>query len=105
MKLLLESVEGFEWNDGNSNKNWHLHTVTDSECEEVFFSLPLIIASDKKHSDSEIRFFALGRTESNRWLFLAFTLRNKLIRVISAREMTKSESKKYYEKIKRDTEV
>ncbi len=102
---MLENLEGFEWDEGNSNKNWHLHNVTDGECEDVFFNLPLIIASDKKHSDSEDRFFALGRTESNRWLFLAFTVRNKLVRVISTREMTKSERRKYYEKIKRDTEV
>ena len=102
---MLENVEGFEWDERNANKNWHLHSVTDGECEEVFFNLPLIIAADKKHSDSEDRFFSLGRTESNRWLFLAFTVRNNLIRVISAREMTKSERRKYYEKIKRDTEV
>lgn len=102
---MLENLEGFEWDEGNSNKNWHLHNVTNGECEEVFFNLPLIIASDKSHSDNELRFFALGRTETNRWLFLAFTVRNKLIRVISARDMTKSERRKYYEKIKRDTEV
>ena len=105
MKSMLKNVEGFEWDEGNVNKNWHLHSVTDGECEEVFFNMPLIIAADKKHSDSEDRFFALGRTESNRWLFLAFTVRSNLIRVISAREMTKSERRKYYEKIKRDTEV
>ncbi|MEK7724497.1 MAG: BrnT family toxin [Acidobacteriota bacterium] len=102
---MLENLEGFEWNEGNSNKNWHLHGVTNSECEEVFFNLPLIIAADEKYSDSEDRFFALGRTESNRWLFLAFAVRNRLVRVISAREMTKSERRKYYEKIKRDTEI
>jgi uncharacterized protein len=105
MKSMLENTEGFEWDEGNSNKNWHLHSVTNGECEEVFFNLPLIIATDKQHSADEIRFFALGRTESNRWLFVAFTVRNKLIRVISAREMTKSERRKYYEKIKRDTEI
>jgi uncharacterized protein len=105
MKSMLENVEGFEWDEGNANKNWHLHSVTNGECEEVFFNLPLVIAADKKHPDSEDRFFALGRTESNRWLFLAFTVRNNLIRVISAREMTKSERRKYYEKVKRDTEV
>lgn len=105
MKSVIENCEGFEWNDGNSNKNWHLHSVTDGECEDVFFNLPLIIASDKKHSDTEQRFFALGRTDANRWLFIAFAVRNKLIRVISARDMTKSEKRKYAEKIKRDAGV
>ncbi len=105
MDSILKNIEGFEWDEGNSDKNWHLHRVTNGECEEVFFNLPLIIASDQKHSDREIRFFALGRTEENRWLFIAFTVRNKFIRVIAARDMTNSERRKYNEKIKSDTEV
>ncbi|HLM00553.1 MAG TPA: BrnT family toxin [Pyrinomonadaceae bacterium] len=105
MKAVIENCEGFEWDDGNSNKNWHLHNVTDGECEDVFFNLPLIIAIDKKPLQREDRFFALGRTEVNRWLFIVFTVRNKLIRVISARDMTKSERRKYAEKIKRDSGI
>jgi uncharacterized DUF497 family protein len=103
MKATIENCEGFDWDEANSNKNWHLHAVTDGECEDVFFNLPLIIASDKKHSQNEPRFFALGRTDANRWLFIAFTIRNGLIRVISARDMTKSEERIYVEKIKRDS--
>ena len=105
MKADIENCEGFEWDEGNSNKNWHLHSVTDGECEDVFFNVPLIIASDKQHSKGESRFFALGRTDSDRRLFVAFTVRNKLIRVISARDMTKSEERKYAEKIKRDSKL
>ena len=101
MKSIVENCEGFEWDDGNSRKNFYLHNVTDGECEDIFFNLPLIIAADKKHSADEKRFFALGRTDANRWLFIAFTMRNKLIRVISARDMTRSENRKYAEKIKR----
>jgi len=102
MKSAIENCEGFEWDEGNSAKNWHLHGVTDGECEDVFFNLPLIIASDKTHSKTETRFFALGQTDAGRRLFIAFTVRNKLIRVISAREMTRGEERKYVEKIKRD---
>ncbi len=105
MNVEVENCEGFDWDEGNSNKNWHLHSVADSECEDVFFNLPLIIAPDKKHSDTEARFFALGRTDADRWLFIAFTVRNKLIRVISARDMTKNEKREYAEKIKRDTGI
>ena len=101
---MIENCKGFEWDDGNSNKNWYLHGVTDGECEDVFFNLPLIVASDKKHSGRENRFFALGRTDANRQLFIAFIVRNDLIRVISARDMTKSEKRKYAEKIKRDSD-
>lgn len=105
MKSVVENCEGFEWDDGNSNKNFYLHGVSDGECEDVFFNVPLIVASDKKHSENEIRYFALGRTDANRWLFIAFAVRNKLIRVISARDMTKSEKRKYAEKIKRDSDI
>ena len=105
MKAKIENCEGFEWDDGNSSKNWHLHDVADGECEDVFFNLPLIIADDKTHSENESRHFALGRTDANRRLFIAFTLRNSLIRVVSARDMTKSETRKYVEKIKRDAEI
>lgn len=103
MNSVIENCEGFEWDDGYSGKNFYLHNVTDGECEDVFFNLPLVIAADKKHSADEKRFFALGRTDANRRLFIAFTVRNKLIRVISARDMTKSENRKYAEKIKRDS--
>ncbi len=101
MKEIILNCKGFRWDEGNTNKNWHLHRVTDSECEDVFFNLPLIIAADVKHSNNEKRFFALGKTENNRRLFVAFTIREDLIRIISAREMTRSEQRKYAEKIKR----
>jgi hypothetical protein len=101
---MIENCKGFEWDDGNSNKNWHLHGVTDGECEDVFFNLPLVVSFDKKHSDRENRSFALGRTDANRQLFISFTVRKDLIRVISARDMTKSEKRKYAEKIKRDSD-
>lgn len=104
MKSIVEKCEGFKWDEGNSNKNFYLHSVTDGECEDVFLNLPLIIAEDKAHSADEKRFFALGRTDANRRLFIAFTVRNKLIRVISARDMTKSENRKYAEKTKRSSD-
>jgi uncharacterized protein len=94
----LFECSGFEWDEGNSNKNWYLHRVTDAECEEIFFNQPLIVAGDTTHSKNEPRFYALGRTENDRWLFLAFTIRTDLIRVISARNMNKNEKRKYREK-------
>lgn len=103
MKTRIENCEGFEWDEGNSNKNYILHGVTDGECEDVFFNLPLIIAADSNHSQTEVRFFALGRTDASRHLFVAFTVRNECIRVISARDMTESEKRKYEEKNKRDS--
>jgi len=101
VKDIISNCKGFEWNEGNSNNNWHLHRVTDGECEDIFFNLPLIVAADAKHSNREKRFYALGRTENNRWLFVAFTVRENLIHVVSTRDITGREQRKYAEKIKR----
>jgi hypothetical protein len=105
MKTVLSNGEGFAWDEGNSDKNWYLHPVTNGECEEIFFNLPLLIALDFKHSTSEQRYYALGRTDADRWLFVAFTVRNNLIRVISARDMNDRETRSYAGRIKRDTNL
>lgn len=105
MKNIISNCKGFQWDEGNLDKNWYLHHVTNGECEEVFFNLPLIVASDTKHSQQEQRFYALGRTDTDRWLFIAFTIRDDLIRVISARDMNQKETSKYGERIKRYTDL
>lgn len=105
MKNVVSACKGFQWDEGNLDKNWYLHQVTNGECEEVFFNLPLIIASDPKHSQQEQRFYALGRTDTNRGLFIAFTIRDELIRVISARDMNDRETRKYAERVERYTDL
>ncbi len=62
-----------------------------------------LLQEDTKHSQLENRFYALGITDFNRCLFIVFTIRNKLIRVISARDMSKKE-RSIYEK-ERDTHL
>ncbi|WP_083234149.1 BrnT family toxin [Candidatus Marithrix sp. Canyon 246] len=44
---------------------------------------------------SKQRYFALGKTNTRRKLFICFTIRNNLIRVISARDMTRNEKRRY----------
>ena len=91
----LEKCTGFDWDGGNEGKNWEKHRVSDGEAEEIFFNDPLVAGSDATHSKTERRYFALGRTDSRRPLFVVFTIRKRLIRVISAREMTKRELRRY----------
>ena len=91
----LEKCVGFDWDEGNQRKNREKHRVSDAECEEVFFNQPVIARKDHKHSKHESRYFALGQTDVGRFLFVAFTIRNGLIRVISARDMTRREIRKY----------
>ena len=91
----LEPCVGFDWNDGNEGKNWEKHRVSDGEAEEIFFNDPLVAGADQAHSRKERRYFALGQTGARRPLFVVFTIRRQLIRVISAREMTKREQRWY----------
>lgn len=94
----LPSISGFEWDGGNSEKNWARHRVTRSECEQIFFNLPFVVADDLEHSQDEPRCYALGQTDGGRKLFLVFTIRGALIRVISARDMNRAERSIYDEK-------
>ncbi len=88
--------QGFEWDAGNKEKNWIAHKVTAAECEEIFFNEPLFILPDFVHSKEEERFYALGKTNLGRLLFISFTIRNQnIIRVISARDMSRKEKMHY----------
>jgi len=99
MNKLLYNCEGFDWDEGNSEKNWISHQVSQSECEQVFFNEPLIVADDIEHSQVEKRWFVLGKTDTERLLFIVLTIRSNLIRVISARDMNKKEKDVYHEQI------
>ncbi len=91
----ISSCTGFEWDRGNATKNWDRHEVSEGECEQIFFNKPLIMKRDKKHSDTENRYYTLGRTNQNRLLFAVFTVRKGKIRIISARGMTDAETEMY----------
>jgi uncharacterized DUF497 family protein len=93
----LSGVTGFDWDEGNLDKNWIKHQVSNRECEEVFFNLPLLLRPDPGHSTSEACYYVLGQTNAGRLLFIAFTIRDDKIRVISARDMGKDERSVYGE--------
>jgi len=93
--ISLPDFEGFDWSKGNAEKNWQSHQVSPAECEQVFFNSPLLTADDKKHSVKEKRWFVLGQTDAGRELLIAFTMRAKKIRVISARDMHRKERAVY----------
>jgi uncharacterized protein len=82
---------GFQWDSGNRDKNRLKHDVEAFEAEQAFFNDPLIIIPDEKHSTSEIRYAAFGKTNDNRKLSMVFTKRDHLIRIISTRDMNKKE--------------
>jgi uncharacterized DUF497 family protein len=93
--ITMPDFEGFDWSGGNAEKNWDRHQVSPLEAEQVFFNSPLLTGEDDAHSQQEKRFFALGQTDEGRELFIAFTVRRRRLRVVSARDMSRKERKVY----------
>jgi hypothetical protein len=102
--MLMQQIEGFDWDFGNAEKIINKHNVLPSEAEQMFFNEPLLLMDDIKHSQKETRYHALGVTDDLRLLHVTFTLRSEgtLIRVISARNMHRKE-RKVYEQIEKNS--
>ena len=92
---ILSRCTGFQWDRHNAARNWERHHASVPECEEVFFNVPIVVLDDPKHSQREPRFYCLGKTDAGRSLFVVFTIRGPLIRVISARDMSRKEREVY----------
>ena len=95
-KHLISNVElpkpvEFEWDEWNVRKNQLKHRVTSDEMEQIFSDPRKIIFSDMFHSATEDRYIIIGKTIKGRVLYAVFTLRNKFVRVISARSLNRKE--------------
>ena len=87
-------IAGFDWDSGNWPKCGK-HGVSRDEIERLFLEGGAIVAPDLKHSTlSESRQIAAGRVDG-RALFVAFALRGRLVRPVSARYMHPKEAKNY----------
>ena len=87
----------FDWDKGNIDKSYQKHDISPNETEEIFLDDNLKILRDIKHSQKEGRLIALGKTFTNKKLFVVFTVRGEKVRIISARPMNKKE-RRHYEK-------
>jgi uncharacterized DUF497 family protein len=88
-------IVGFEWDSGNALKSVDKHGVSCEEAESVFAEDDILVLKDELHSQAEERWHAFGRSNQGRLLSITFTVRENLLRVISARPMNKRE-RKYY---------
>jgi hypothetical protein len=100
----LATLEGFEWDRGNRDKNRLKHGVQPAEAEEAFFNRPVLLLDDEPHSADEERYRLLGLTNAGRKVFVAFTLRHGRVRIISARDQSRQE-RRTYEKAEADPKV
>ncbi len=95
----------FEWDKGNIDKNLKKHNVTNKEAEEIFENHQHFFLEDNKHStEREKRFMIWGITDHDRRLSIIFTSRNKMVRVISARDMHVKERRRY-EELKTNSQI
>jgi len=94
----FDNFVGFQWDQGNIDKNLIKHDVENWECEQIFFNKQLLILDDPKHSIAERRWAAFGMTDADRPLVVLFTKRGNLLRIISTRDMSRKERKFYEEK-------
>lgn len=95
----LGRIAGFDWDDGNTRKSADKHAVSPAEAEQVFVNRPLLLLDDTRHSETELRYHAYGRTHAGRLLQVSFTLRQNdtIVRIISARPMSARERARYAE--------
>ncbi|MDP3850541.1 MAG: BrnT family toxin [Luteolibacter sp.] len=73
-----------------------LRSIKPRELEEAFedpFAVRFL--PDSERADGATRFYALGRTIADRYLFFSFSTDGKTARVVAAREMSDSERKFY----------
>ena len=75
----------------------------------MFFNRPLAVVAGEQRTETTLRYYALGHTDARRLLFIVFTIREDVIRVISARPMSRRERRVYEhakeEAAKTDAEV
>lgn len=87
----------FEWNQDKAKANLRKHGVSFNEATTVFLDSLSLTGNDPDHSIEEERFITFGLSSSERLLVVVHTDREDRIRIISAREATRSERKMYEE--------
>ena len=87
----------FEWDPKKNEANIRKHGVAFSEAATVFSDILSITVPDPDHSQEEDRYIIIGMSGRNRLVMVAHPERGECIRIISARELTRSEKRDYEE--------
>jgi hypothetical protein len=93
----------FEWDPAKSASNLRKHGVSFEEAQTAFSDDHALVVDDPEHSMDETRFILVGLSASLRMLVVVHVLRTDrgAIRLISARQATRSERTTYYERLRR----
>ncbi len=87
----------FEWDSKKADANSRKHGVSFDEAASVFLDPLAVSGSDPDHSVGEHRFVTFGQSRLGRPLAVHHTYRPGIIRIFSARRMTRGERKLYEE--------
>ena len=94
---ILMNYIHFEWNESKNQLNISKHKISFDEAKSVFYDPHARIINDPEHSNDEDRFILLGLSKNLNLLLVCHCYRSsdEIIRIISARKATKSESTQY----------
>ncbi|HEX6747163.1 MAG TPA: BrnT family toxin [Longimicrobium sp.] len=84
-----------EWDPEKAEWNLRKHGVSFDEARSVLEDPLSFTVFDEDHSEAEDRELLLGRSVADRLLIVSITIRGERIRIISAREMTPREKRRY----------
>jgi uncharacterized DUF497 family protein len=87
----------FEWDTKKAAGNVKRHGVSFKEAATVFGDPSAFTFNDPDHSLNEQRFITIGFSEKGRLLIVAHADRAASVRIISARETTRTERNLYEE--------
>ena len=87
----------FEWDPRKAEINLRKHGVSFTEAGTVFGDDLAITVPDPDHSENEDRYITIGWSDRRRLLMVSHTDRGENIRIMSARELTRSEQQAYEE--------
>ena len=85
----------FEWHDQKARRNLTKHRVTFDVATTVFGDAFAIASPDLPHSGDEQRWLIVGLASNARLLTVCYVERSEAIRIINAREATRSERLTY----------
>jgi hypothetical protein len=88
--------DAFEWDEIKAAENVALHGVSFAAAKEVFKDPFAIEWLDEREPYGEDRFVIIGMAE-DRLLYVAYTLRGEVTRIISARGAEPYERRRYHE--------
>ncbi len=89
----------FEWDENKNKTNMKKHKISFEEAQTVFYDENALVIDDPEHSAEEERFIILGLSQKANLLVVCHCYRaaDTVIRIISARKATKTETKYYTE--------